>query len=93
MIFKTENSTYEVDFDETKIRRIEGSHKPTLRQGHDGDWKPYESITCPMAGATALIVWYTETEHKPGLLHGQPVDDVFGIPRATETSPIVEIIK
>lgn len=93
MIFRTENSTYELELDEGKVRRIRGDLKPTTRQGEDGEWREYESITCPMVGATVLIVWYTETEHKPGLLHGQPVDDVFGIPRATETSPIVEIIK
>lgn len=93
MIFKTVNSTYEVNLDDCLVRRIKGVSDPTPRQGEDGVWKSYESITVPMVGATVMITWHTETEHKPGLIHGQPAEDVFGVPRGTETSPVEEIIK
>lgn len=92
MIFKTEFSTYEVDLDEMKVRRLDSSHDPLPRQGADGEWKAYEAITAPMVGSPVLITWYTETEAKPGLVGIYEVDDVSGVGRCTLTSPVMETL-
>lgn len=45
MIFKTLNSTYELDRENSRIRRLEGLDAPTPRQGPDGEWKTYATLT------------------------------------------------
>jgi hypothetical protein len=37
-------STYEINTVEKKIRRVEGTHAPTSRQGNDGEWKDYTGL-------------------------------------------------
>ena len=54
-IYDTLFSTYEVDEEEKKIRRINGLNDPTPRMGEDGVWKSYEKIHPNPEGI--LIVW------------------------------------
>lgn len=56
MIFKTLNSTYEVDRTHRQIRRIEGVNDPTPRQGTDGEWREYHALTMLLNGSY-LIAW------------------------------------
>lgn len=37
--YKTQFSTYEVDWTNLRVRRLEGQLAPTERQGEDGVWK------------------------------------------------------
>lgn len=57
MIFMTENSTYEVDCRERRIRRLEGSNRPTTRQGADGEWKRYLAISNISLGMPVIVFW------------------------------------
>jgi hypothetical protein len=40
-VFETLNSTYEVDREGKRIRRVSGVNPPTSNQGTDGEWKDY----------------------------------------------------
>ncbi len=60
MIFHTRNSSYEVDLDRKRIRRLAGHSNPTPRQGLDGAWKDFQRISELSVGAGALIVWSEE---------------------------------
>ena len=56
MIYTTRSgSVYEVDDTNLKIRRLTGSKDPTERQGKNGEWKAYHSITLLNEGL--LINW------------------------------------
>lgn len=57
MIIRTENSTYEVDQINKRIRRTNGKHVSTSRQGNDLEWKPYTDINIPKVGEALFIVW------------------------------------
>ena len=78
MIFKTMNSTYEVDEANKKIRRLEGKNPPRNSQGTDGEWKSYEYLFLEK-GASAFIQW-------------EPQDDLFRV-MGTRTSTVLEIIE
>jgi len=55
---KTESgSTYELDLENSKIRRLSGTHEPTARQGQDGQWRSYLDITEPEVGPSLFICW------------------------------------
>jgi len=41
----TDFSIYEVDFGNNRVRRVSGVNKPTPRQGADGEWKTYMSVS------------------------------------------------
>ena len=43
-IVRTLYSTYEIDTEKELIRRVEGQHSPTARQGVDGEWQSYQTI-------------------------------------------------
>jgi hypothetical protein len=46
MRFKTATgSVYELDQLEKKVRRLTGVENPTPRQGTDGEWKEYKSVS------------------------------------------------
>lgn len=62
MIFQTENSTYEVDLNERRIRRLYGRFSPTDRQGGNGEWKSYTDITDPVVGCPVRIIWRYDTQ-------------------------------
>lgn len=77
MIFVTSNSTYEVEHDLSRIRRLVGSSNPTPRQGKDGEWRTYEAISPIEIGTIVLIVWSTTGSKIEG----------------TKTSPVQHIIE
>ncbi len=64
MIFKTLNSTYEVDEVFHQIRRIEGVNAPTPRQGKDGEWREYHTLLL-LANGSYLIQWNNPPEGEP----------------------------
>lgn len=55
---RTQNSTYEINDDDKLIRRIRGVAEPTKRQGEDGQWQSFTSITPYEDGL--LINWAEE---------------------------------
>ena len=56
-------SLYEISG--SQIRRLYGEHEPTVRQGQDGAWKDFVSISEIRIGHSMLIVWGTnEGVHK-----------------------------
>lgn len=79
-------SVYEVDQEKKQVRRLNGVNDPTPRQGQDGEWRIYKSITPIAVGYVVIIVWDRATTP---LLEGSPED---AIP-TTMTSPIKEIIE
>jgi len=62
MIFKTENSTYEVDEDAKKIRRLYGAGDPTNRQGKDAEWREFSKISSVTIGDPVLIIWEVSSD-------------------------------
>lgn len=54
--FKTENSTYEIDYMRYRVRRVSGTNPPTERFAPDGSWKPYDEIKMTIHGAL-FFVW------------------------------------
>lgn len=45
LLVHTENSTYEIDRDGRRIRRIEGANEPTPRFSEDGLWHDYAELS------------------------------------------------
>lgn len=44
MIYRTRNSTYEVDEALKLIRRVEGENAPLAHFGKDGEWIEYDTL-------------------------------------------------
>jgi len=57
VIFTTENSTYEIDHDQRRIRRLHGAYEPTRHFGEDSVWCYYESISSVIRGMRVCIEW------------------------------------
>lgn len=57
MFFTTSNSKYEIDLEKCQIRRLEGIANPTPRQGPDGEWKRYLTLSDVRVGQEVLIGW------------------------------------
>ena len=58
MIFHTiSGSSYEIDLIENKIRRLQGINNPSPRQGTDGEWKSFISISDLAIDSPLLIQW------------------------------------
>lgn len=55
MQFWTHNSIYEVS--DGRIRRLMGAFDPQPRQGPDGEWKEFLTISEPTLGQPVTIVW------------------------------------
>lgn len=55
MIFQTKHSTYEVNQEKTKIRRLRGENAPLSHQGQDGDWKSVAVIMGLEVGSRATL--------------------------------------
>lgn len=51
----TRNSTYEIDDESKRIRRVSGVNDPTPQFEEDGKWHPYSSITDFLGGL--FIAW------------------------------------
>lgn len=77
IVARTRYSTYEIDVEGLRVRRLSGVNDPTERQGPDGEWKPVVAIT-RVAGRflfhwdeegrstiTSLIVSESDTEKTP----------------------------
>lgn len=81
VVYKTESgSTYEVDYDGKRVRRMSGTKEPTERQGKDGEWKVYEDIIRPTIGHRLAFVWTSES-----------VEDGLTVYRTTFTTPVTHI--
>lgn len=58
MIFYTDSgSIYELDKENNRIRRLEGTENPTPRQGADGEWKVFKHCSEVLEGWGVLIRW------------------------------------
>lgn len=85
MIFITESgSTYEVDEVLKKVRRLRGQADPTPRQGSDGNWREFDSISPVLVGQPVLIVWPV-----PEVVEGVS-EDISPVP-GTLTSRVQEV--
>lgn len=85
MKFITESgSTYEVDEENKRVRRLAGKADPTPRQGKDGEWKSYKAHAVCL-GIGALFLWDKKTTP---LLPGSEE----GTSPVTMTSPVKEIL-
>lgn len=84
MIFETESgSTYEVDTERKRVRRLNGKTPGTARIGTDGQWKTYEEIGEPRIGLPVGIIWGADVE---------PIDpDTNPHRKMTVTSPVVAV--
>lgn len=51
-------SLYEVDEQQKRVRRLYGAKNPTPRQGKDGDWRTYVSLS--HIGESLFIMWNDE---------------------------------
>lgn len=62
MLFITSSgSRYQLDQANNRIRRLSGNADPTMRQGKDGDWRTYFSISPIVKGNSVSIVWGCDT--------------------------------
>lgn len=57
MFVHTENSVYEFDLYNHKVRRTEGNGAPTPRFGGDGEWRAYVEVSEIVVGEAILIRW------------------------------------
>ena len=57
LLITESGSRYELEADTRRIRRVEGTHAPTSRQGRDGEWKPFTSVSTPQVGEALVVVW------------------------------------
>lgn len=73
-------STYEVDFKNSKCRRLSGVLGPSDRQGKDGDWQTYTNNPEIMLDEPVLFTWKRRGDNDEMV---QP---------ATLTSPVKEIL-
>jgi hypothetical protein len=53
-VYKTRNSTYQVDETAKQIRRVEGKNPALEAQGKDGEWQDYLSVL-PYFGNTLYV--------------------------------------
>lgn len=83
MIFKTRSgSTYEVDYENKRCRRLHGVSPTTERTGPDGEWRQYEAFMCMGVGYRAFIEWTKDC----------PVPAKKGLRPGTVTTPVTEIV-
>ena len=57
MIFRTRNSTYEIDRSAKQIRRLRGANPPTETIASDLAWRPYQEVIRLEVGRGAIIAW------------------------------------
>ncbi len=84
MIFHTlSGSTYEVDHDNKRCRRVTGRANPDIpRVGADGEWRPYEDISPIILGRPVLIEWLMDCDPPPA----------EGMRPGTQTSPVIRLL-
>lgn len=67
MIFHTETgSTYEIDPERRRARRLHGRGPSTPRTGPDGDWKSFAWATAVEVGAPVLVAWTWDERKRTG---------------------------
>lgn len=82
MIFRTiSGSSYEIDQENKKVRRLYGKLPSTDRQGQDGEWKSYKDLSDLTIGKPVVIVWDYATEDSGDILA-----------KSTVTSLLLEIV-
>ena len=87
MIFRTQSgSTYEIELENKRIRRLDGKKAATSRQGKDGEWKTYDTLI-PETPTVGMCLWIF---HDPNIVKPLHPDN-GGIP-ATTTSIITSIV-
>jgi hypothetical protein len=85
MKFETvSGSTYEVDQEAKRIRRLSGTRPAQPRQGNDGEWKDYEALSPIEVGSCLVIAWPRATT----ALH--PGSPSYAMP-STITSPVTVV--
>lgn len=57
MYVHTQNSVYEFDLPNHKVRRAEGNGAPTPRFGDEGAWQPYVEVSEILVGEAIIIRW------------------------------------
>ena len=83
--FTTESgSVYQVDPIQSRVRRLEGNASPLPRQGKDGEWKEYWTISEIEVGLPVCIIWDPD---KNPLLAGSPSSAW----PATNTSRVIKV--
>lgn len=81
MIFRTiSGSSYEVDQEKKKIRRLYGKLPSTARQGQDGEWKSFADLSELTIGRPVIIVWAYDC------------DSLGPVAKSTMTSLLAEIV-
>lgn len=55
----TRNSTYEVDRENKRVRRVAGVNAPTAYQGEDGEWQSFYRLDTGPHG-TVIFLWDRE---------------------------------
>lgn len=73
-------SIYELDLSARRLRRLEGKLPPTPRQGVDGEWREYASVSIPRVGSSLLTTWRVVQD-----------GDGFSVMQMTATSKILSI--
>jgi hypothetical protein len=58
--FRTANSTYEIDTQQKRIRRLAGVNDPTPTIAVDGEWRPYLDVVCLQIAYPAIVRWNEE---------------------------------
>ena len=56
-LIETRNSTYEIDYDSSRIRRVIGKNPPTESFAPDGEWKTFQEIEECLGGL--IVIWPT----------------------------------
>lgn len=59
IIIKTHFSTYEIDLEASRVRRVFGENEPTPCFGADGDWHTFTHMTPPepLVGQSVEFYW------------------------------------
>lgn len=57
VVFRTQNSAYEIDQEQKLIRRLSGTNRIVGNLGLDGEWQKYDCIVDVEVGKHAII-WY-----------------------------------
>ena len=72
MIIKTQNSTYEIDYERKRLRKLKGEHASDAKRVGTGGWRAFESTypEQPTAGSRLLIVWPDDTPRLDGSQYG-----------------------
>lgn len=78
MVIRTLNSTYEVDVNNKRIRRIHGTGETRITDA----WKEYLNATKPQVGFSMVVVWAVEPQAGSNEV----------LTKTTQTSPVTEVI-